>query len=179
MSGKKSVGKKGIRYLKRILFHYRLQNFIANMFLLAAIIIMGFGIYTGARTAYLYCSCSEIVEGRVEVMNETENPILIQIEERFPDLKRKYPVIRYDTEKGKYMHQSSSSVNVSDDTQFSAQVRYNPAHEDQAILSIEIFDQIKKASTLLILGILIAVNSRFLHLPNWKNTEVMQDSLAQ
>lgn len=173
MSEKKSVGKKGIRFLKRILFHYRLQNFISNLFMIAAITIIGFGTYTGGKTVYMYCVCSETAEGKVEMMNETKSPLLIRMEEYFPETKRKYPVIRYDTKKGKYMHQSSSSVNVSDDTQFSAQVRYNPMHEDQAILSIEIFDQIKKTSVLLILGTLILINSRFLHLPNWKNTELM------
>lgn len=168
----KTIGKKGVKYLRRILFHYHLQNFVSNIFLVAALLIISAGTYTGIKTAYMIYSCTEVTEGHVEMMDEANNPFIIMIEEKFPELKKKYPVIRYDTDKGKYIHRSSSSVKVSNNTQFSAEVKYNPDHEDQAILSIEIFDQIGRAGVLILLGILIFVNSRFLHIPNWKNVEL-------
>lgn len=168
----KPVGKKGVWFLRRLMFHYTLQNFIANIMTLAAIIIIGFGAYNAAQTAYKIYTCTEKTEGYVEKMEDTSNPLLQMVEEKYPSIKKKYPVIRYDTKNGKYIHQSSSSVKVTDNTQFSAEVRYDPHHGDSAILSIEIFDQIGRSGVLLLLGIIVLINSRMLHMPNLKSVKV-------
>lgn len=167
-----SVGKKGVRGIKRLLLHYKIQNFVANLMMIAAIVIVLFGVYHISHTVYMISACTEKTEGYVERMENSLNPIMIQLEEKYPKLKKKYPVIRYETKNGKYIHQSKSSVNVSENTQFSAQVRYNPNHGEQAILSIEIFDQIGREGILLLLGILVFVNSRILHIPNLKTIQI-------